>query len=78
MKTRNAVKKYGPKLAAFGAGAVGTVGSAVAAVPAGVATTISAMQEDFETVFGATFAVMLFITGAMIAWRYVRKLGNKI
>lgn len=54
------------------------VGTAHAAVPPSVATSFAEMESDFETVFGAAFAVLAVITLAMIAWRYTRKLGNKL
>lgn len=75
MKHLNAVKKYG---AGLGTLAMASIGTAHAELPAAVATTFTSMQADFEEVFGLAFAVLAVITLAMIAWRYTRKLGNKL
>lgn len=62
--------------------AIGSAGAVVeqahAAVPASVATTFTEMQSDFAEVFGYAFTVMGVIVLAMIAWRYTKKLGNKL
>jgi hypothetical protein len=64
-----------------------TIGSAVAtlvpdqalaAVPASVSTTFTEMGDDFTTIFGLAFGPLVIIVGSMLAWRYVRKLGNKL
>lgn len=54
------------------------VGSAHAALPAGATTAFSDMSDDFTELFGLAFTALVVITVAMIAWRYTRKLGNKL
>lgn len=51
---------------------------AMAAVPASVSTTFTEMGDDFTTIFGLAFGPLVIIVGSMLAWRYVRKLGNKL
>ncbi len=52
--------------------------SAHAALPSGVDTAFAEMTTDFQTIFGYGFTALVAITTAMIAWRYTRKLGNKV
>ena len=54
------------------------VGSAHAALPTGATTAFSDMADDFTSLFALAFAALVSITVAMIAWRYTRKLGNKL
>lgn len=59
-------------------GLMSLVGTAHAALPAAVATGFADMETDFEALFALAFPVLVVIVVAMIAWRYTRKLGNKL
>ncbi len=54
------------------------IGTAHAALPTGATTAFSDMSDDFTELFGLAFTALVIITVAMIAWRYTRKLGNKL
>lgn len=71
----NQLQKYSAGLLV---GLLSIIGTAHAALPAAVETSFTEMQADFEDVFGFAFAVLTVVTIAMIAWRYTRKLGNKL
>lgn len=79
MKHLNAAKKYGAGIgAAVGSALLIPVANVHAALPAAVATGFDDMQTDFEALFALAFPVLVVIVVAMIAWRYTRKLGNKL
>lgn len=78
MKHSLSLSRVNGLAAALFVSALSVVGTVHAAVPAAVATSFGEMQEDFETIFAAGFAVLAAITLAMIAWKYTRKLGNKL
>jgi len=71
-------KKLNSGLAIVLVGLMSLVGTAHAALPAAVATGFDDMQTDFEALFALAFPVLVVIVVAMIAWRYTRKLGNKL
>lgn len=71
----NQLQKYSAGLLV---GLLSIVGTVQAAVPEAVETTFAAMETDFEAVFALAFPVLATIVLAMIAWRYTRKLGNKL
>lgn len=78
----NVAREAGAKalalVTAVGMAAGSAVQDAHAAVPASVSTAFTEMEADFESVFGFAFAVLVTITVAMIAWRYTKKLGNRL
>lgn len=75
MKHLNVAKKYG---AVIGSALLLPVAHVHAALPAAVATSFTDMEADFESLFALAFPVLATIVIAMIAWRYTRKLGNKL
>lgn len=69
-------------MVAGGVGVAAIVASVPAPVQAAVPDTVepafTEMAADFGVIFGFAFAVLVTVTIAMIAWRYTRKLGNRI
>lgn len=67
------------KIAApIGAGAMVLASTAHAELPAAVATGVAEMQSDFTDMFTLFFPVLVVIVGSFLAWRYFKKMGNKV
>jgi hypothetical protein len=74
----NRIKQYSVKAIALISG-LGASTLALATDPATTAATqITALQGSFQTVYDAAFTVMLFIVGALVVWKYGKKLGLKV
>lgn len=59
-------------------GCMSLIGTAHAALPAAATTAFTDMEADFEALFALAFPVLVVVAVAMIAWRYTRKLANKL
>lgn len=71
------LKQWGRKaLGVIGVSAV-AVGSASAAVPAGVETMFTGIATDFGTVLGYGYTLMLAIVGGLIIIKVVKKVANR-
>lgn len=77
LKFRN-LKKY----AAIGGGSLLVSGGAFAQAATDYATqgvtALAGLNGVFGTVYGATITIMGSIVLGMVAWKYVKKLGNKV
>ena len=57
---------------------VGLIGSAQAALPEGVATTVTAIQTDGKAIFDLVFPVVGVFLGLAIVIKLFKRFGNKM
>ncbi|WP_312723690.1 major capsid protein [Stutzerimonas nitrititolerans] len=69
MKMMNTVRKYGRKVAAGSAIALGAVGTAMAEVPADATTALNDAKADGVTIGGIVLGVII----AIAAFKYIRR-----
>lgn len=66
------------KLAAVGTATTIAAGNAMAALPAGVDTAISALGDDAATLAGYVAPVMLAILGFTVGFKLIKRFTNKL
>jgi len=77
-KTKNALKKCGKAVAGATAVAVAGIGSAVAAIPAIVGTTLTGVQTDGLAMVDLVWPVVVTIFGAMLLINIFKRAGSKV
>lgn len=75
MKLMNQARKY---LVPAAASTLGVIGSAHAALPEAVGTTVTAIQSDASALFALVFPVVGVVLGLMIVIKLFKRFGNKI
>ena len=74
----NAVRKYGSKIALGGSVVLASMGSAMAALPTAVGTTVTAIQTDASDIFDLVFPVVGIVIGLVVVIKLFKKFTNKI
>ena len=71
---RNLSRKYGPRLAALGGGALGAIGSSYAVVPAAFTTAVTDATADSTAMASALLGVAAAVVVVMIALKFVKRI----
>lgn len=77
-KTKNALKKGCKAVAASTAVVVAGIGSAVAAIPAVVGTTLTSVETDALAMIDLVWPIVLSIFGGLLLIKLFKRAGNKI
>lgn len=78
MNVINAVKRRLTAVVVAGAALALAAGQAAAALPASVATTITAIQTDGQAIFDLVFPVVGLFLGLVIVIKLFKRFGNKV
>lgn len=78
MKIYNMVKKHGSYVLAAGVTALASVGTASAALPVIIGTTLTTVSADAVALGDLIWPVVVTIFGAVLLFKLFKRFGNKI